>query len=156
MSFGLAPHDAVTLVVRGRTTGKARRIPILRTPRRGNDYLVALAGEAQWVRNVRAARGQATVRRRESRRVNLEEIPVASRTAVIAEYLRRARERSGDTAAAKQAEFYFGLKGEPTLKDIAAARPAVSPPCVSVKRPVRWESRSPLRCCRRTRGVSGQ
>ena len=31
-SLGLAPRDAVTLQVRGRTSGKARRIPILRTP----------------------------------------------------------------------------------------------------------------------------
>jgi hypothetical protein len=116
----MAPRDAVTLVVRGRTTGKARRIPILRTPYQGHDYLVALAGEAQWVRNVRAAHGQATLRRRGSRRVHLEEIPAADRATVIAEYLRRGRERSGDVAQAKQAEFYFGLKAEPTLQDIAA------------------------------------
>jgi hypothetical protein len=119
-SLGLAPRDAVTLVVRGRTTGRVRRIPILRTPYQGNDYLVALAGEAQWVRNVRAAHGQATVRRRGSRQVHLEEIPAADRAAVIAEYLRRGRERSGDLAQTKQAAFYFGLKAEPTLQDIAA------------------------------------
>ena len=53
-SAGLAPRDAVTLQVRGRTSGKARRVPILRTRYEGEDYLVALAGESQWVRNVRA------------------------------------------------------------------------------------------------------
>lgn len=34
-SLGLAPRDAVTLQVRGRTTGKVRRVPILRTRYRG-------------------------------------------------------------------------------------------------------------------------
>lgn len=43
-SAGLAPRDAVTLQVRGRTSGKARRVPILRTRHQGADYLVALAG----------------------------------------------------------------------------------------------------------------
>jgi hypothetical protein len=119
-SFGLAPRNAVTLIVRGRTTGKVRRIPILRTPYRGNDYLVALAGEAQWVRNVRAADGQAAVRRRGTREVHLEEIPTVDRAVVIAEYLRQGRERSGHEAQAKQAAFYFGLAAEPTLQDIAA------------------------------------
>jgi hypothetical protein len=52
--------------------------------------------------------------------VLLEEIPTADRATIIAEYLRRGRERSGDMAQAKQAEFYFGLKAQPTLEDIAA------------------------------------
>lgn len=37
-SLGLAPRDAVTLEVRGRTSGKVRRVPILRTLYRGDDY----------------------------------------------------------------------------------------------------------------------
>jgi F420H(2)-dependent quinone reductase len=65
-SLGLAPRDAVTLEVRGRKAGKLRRIPILRTRYRDADYLVALAGESQWVRNVRAADGRAFIRRRET------------------------------------------------------------------------------------------
>jgi hypothetical protein len=58
-SVGFAPRDAVTLEVRGRTSGKVRRTPVLRTRCRGDDYLVSLAGESQWVRNVRAADGRA-------------------------------------------------------------------------------------------------
>lgn len=119
-SLGLAPRDTVTLVVRGRKTGKPRRIPILRTPYLGDDYLVALAGEAQWVRNVRAASGDALVRRRGTRRVHLEEIPLGDRVAIIAEYLRQARERSGAEAGAKQARYCFGLQAEPTPEDIEA------------------------------------
>jgi deazaflavin-dependent oxidoreductase (nitroreductase family) len=82
-SLGLAPRDAVTLQVRGRRSGKPRRTPILRTPYRGQDYLVALAGESQWVRNVRAAAGQAVLRRRTAHRVHLQELPPEERPEVI-------------------------------------------------------------------------
>jgi len=61
-SLGLATRDAVTLEVRGRRSGKRRRTPILRIPHQGGDYLVALAGESEWVRNVRAAGGRAVIR----------------------------------------------------------------------------------------------
>jgi len=119
-SVGLAPRDAVTLQVRGRTSGKVRRIPILRTRYRGDDYLVALAGESQWVRNVRAARGDAVIRRRGVRHVHLEELPPTERAEIIAEYLRAGQRRSGAEANADQARFYFGLDPEPSIDDIGA------------------------------------
>lgn len=116
--LGLAPRDAITLEVRGRASGRPRRLPILRTPHRGEDYLVSLAGESQWVRNVRAALGQAVIRRRGTHRVRLEEIPPGERAPVIAEYLRRAEERAGAESAARQARFYFGLDPGPSLDEI--------------------------------------
>jgi deazaflavin-dependent oxidoreductase (nitroreductase family) len=119
-SLGLAPRDAVTLQVRGRRSGKPRRTPILRTPYRGQDYLVALAGESQWVRNVRAAGGQAILRRRAAHRVQLQELPPEQRPEVIAEYLRRGRQRSGAKAAAKQARSYFGLHPDASVAEIRA------------------------------------
>ena len=119
-SLGLAPRDAVTLQVRGRTSGKLRRVPILRTRYRGDDYLVALAGESQWVRNVRAAGGHAVIRRGGARQVRLEELPTTERAEVIAEYLRAGQRRSGAEANADQARFYFGLDPEPSLDDIHA------------------------------------
>lgn len=118
--LGLGPRDSVTLEVRGRTSGKPRRLPILRTPYRGDDYLVALAGESQWVRNVRAASGAAIIRRRGTHRVHLEEIAPGERAGVIAEYLRRGEQRGGAAAAAKQARFYFGLEPDPSLDEIKA------------------------------------
>jgi hypothetical protein len=93
----------VTLQVRGRTFGKSRRVAILRTRYRGEDYLVALAGESQWVRNVRAASGEAVVRRRGSRHVRLEEVAPADRPDIIAEYLYAGRRRNGAEANANQA-----------------------------------------------------
>lgn len=121
--LGLAPRDAVTLEVRGRTTGRLRRIPILRTLYAGHDHLVALAGESQWVRNVRAASGEAVIRRRGSHRVHLEELPPNQRAEVIAAYLRRGRERGGADAAAAQARFYFGLEPDASIEDMRAIAP---------------------------------
>jgi deazaflavin-dependent oxidoreductase (nitroreductase family) len=119
-SFGLAPREAVTLEVRGRRSGKLRRTPVLRTPHRGQDYLVALAGESHWVRNVRAAAGQAVIRRRGRHRVLLREIPPDERPQIISEYLRRGRERGGAEAAAKQARFYFGLSPDASPEQMRA------------------------------------
>lgn len=120
-ALGLGPRDAVTLEVRGRRTGRLQRIPILRTPFHGHDYLVSLSGDAHWVRNVRAASGRAVIRRRHPRKVLLDELPTQERAPIIAEYLNRGRERGGDAAAAKQARFYFGLDDlTPTQDDIAA------------------------------------
>ena len=119
-SLGLAPRDAVTLQVRGRSSGKARRIPILRTRYQGNDYLVALAGESQWVRNVRAAHGHAIIRRRRTSEVRLQELEAAERGDIIAAYLHAGSDRSGAKANADQARYYFGLEPEATPTDIAA------------------------------------
>lgn len=119
-SLGLAPRDAVTLQVRGRTSGKTRRIPILRTRHHGSDYLVALAGESQWVRNVRAAHGRAVIRRRRTWRVRLQELAPAGRGEVIAACLRAGGKRSGAQANAEQARYYFGLEPQATPADIAA------------------------------------
>jgi deazaflavin-dependent oxidoreductase (nitroreductase family) len=119
-SLGLAPRDAVMLQVPGRRSGKPRRTPILRTPYRGQDYLVALAGESQWVRNVRAAGGQAVLRRRTAHRVQLQELPPQERPEVIWAYLRRGHQRSGAKAAAKQARSYFGLPPDASVEEIRA------------------------------------
>ena len=117
-SLGLGPRDAVTLQVRGRASGKLRRLPILRTHYRDEDYLVTLAGESQWVRNVRAAHGHAVIRRRRTCEVRLEELAPTERPEIIAEYLRAGHQRSGAEANAKQARYYFGLDASPSLDDI--------------------------------------
>jgi len=119
-SIGLAPRHAVTLTVAGRKTGKPRRLPILKTTVAGADYLVSLAGESEWVRNVRHAAGEATIRRGRKRRVALEELPTEQRTEIIVAYLEAARQRSSESSYVKQAEFYFGLDPEYTNDDVTA------------------------------------
>jgi len=111
----------VTLEVRGRTSGKLRRTPVLRTRCRGDDYLVSLADESQWVRNVRAADGRAVIRRRKAHPVHLMEVPAEERPEVISAYLRCGVDRSGSKAAAKQARYYFGMNPDPTPAEIQQA-----------------------------------
>lgn len=118
IALGLAPHDAVVLEVRGRKSGKARNTPILRTRHDGDDYLVALAGEAQWVRNVRAAGGEAAIRHRRRRPATLHELPAAGRAPVIAAYIEAATRRSGENAARKATQLYFGLDLDASLDQI--------------------------------------
>lgn len=119
IALGLAPHDAVVLEVRGRKSGRARRTPILRTRHDGDDYLVALAGEAQWVRNVRAAGGEAAIRHRLRRPVMLRELPSDERAPVIAAYLAASRKRSSEKNAQKAARFYFGLDLDASSEEIS-------------------------------------
>ncbi|WP_406045162.1 nitroreductase/quinone reductase family protein [Micromonospora sp. NBC_00898] len=152
-SVGLAPRDAVALQVRGRTSGKLRRVPILRTRYQGKNYLVALAGESQWVRNVRAARGDAVIRRGRARHVRLEELAPADRPDIIAEYLRAGRRRSGADANADQARFYFGLGPDPSIDDIRANRrplPRVPSDLHKLDR-IKWSMRGGERIWRRSR-----
>lgn len=113
-SLGLAPKDAVTLGVRGRRTGNVRRTPVRRTSFGGDDYLVALAGESEWVGNVRAAGGRAVIRRRGARPVHLVELSVEERPPIIREYLRRV--------TAKAARSYFGLRPDPSPNDPGRGR----------------------------------
>jgi hypothetical protein len=52
-------------------------------------YVVSMLGECNWVRNVRAAEGRATLRRRRARAVRLFEVPVDERAPVIRRYVGR-------------------------------------------------------------------
>ena len=116
-SLGLAPQHAVTLEVPGRRTGRPRRNPVLLTTFDGAEYLVSLAGESEWVRNVRAANGRALLHRRGARPVQLVELPPASRAPVLAAYQAAGAARSGEAAAGLQARFNFGLEPGPTVAD---------------------------------------
>ena len=58
------------------------------------------------------------IRRRGARSVRAEELPVAQRPDIIAEYLRAGRRRSGAEASANQARFYFGLDPDASTADI--------------------------------------
>lgn len=117
--LGLVPGDVASLEVRGRRSGELRSVPVVVTRHAGGEYLVALAGESQWVRNVRASGGHAVLRRRRTRRVVLDELPVEERAPVIAAYLAQGRRRGGEATEAGQARAYFGLEPGASLHDIA-------------------------------------
>jgi len=55
----------------------------------GQWYVVSMLGECNWVRNVRAADGRVTLRRRRARAVRLFEVPVDERAPVIRRYVVR-------------------------------------------------------------------
>lgn len=86
--WGILPRRWVTLEVTGHRSGRIRRFPLGMADWEGNWYLVPMLGErCQWVRNVRAADGQAVIRRRRAVRCRLVELPEAERPAVLRRYL---------------------------------------------------------------------
>lgn len=80
-----------TLEVTGRTSGRTISLPIVVLVVEGRRYLVSMLGDnVQWVKNVRASDGRATLRsgRRES--IRLEEVPADQRAPILRAYLRHA------------------------------------------------------------------
>lgn len=116
-SLGFTPSDTVLLEVRGRRSGQARSNPVTWVDVDGQRYLVSPRGEAEWVRNVRAAGGEATLRHRGRHRVRLEELPPAQRAAILKPYLQKTK------LATRQ---HFGLDPDAPLEEfegIAARHP---------------------------------
>jgi len=90
-AWGVAPNYLVTLEVVGRRSGHLTSFPLVMVVVDGQRYLVSMLGAAvAWVRNVRAAGGQAVLRHGRIERVRLEEIPVERRAAVLKAYVKRA------------------------------------------------------------------
>ncbi|MGE5140169.1 MAG: hypothetical protein ACM3JD_11955 [Rudaea sp.] len=85
---GIAPNTMVTLEVRGRKSGKSISFPLAMVTLERERYLVSMLGpQANWVRNVRAEGGKATLRHGIVEHVCLEEVPVAQRAPIIKQYL---------------------------------------------------------------------
>ncbi len=90
-SRGILPEFMVMFEVRGRRSGRTLRIPLVVATLDGNRYLVSMLGEnVDWVRNVRAANGDAVLRYGRVEAVSLREIPVAERAPILKAYLARA------------------------------------------------------------------
>ena len=85
--LGLLPRRWVTLEVRGRRSGTLTRFPLGMADVGGHWYVVSMLGECNWVRNVRAAQGRATLRRLRARPVRLLEVPVDERAPLIRRYV---------------------------------------------------------------------
>src|SRR2546428_545616 len=82
-SIGLMPGDTVTLEVKGRRSGRVRSTAVTFVEVDGARYLVAPRGLTEWVRNVRAAGGQATLRHGKREQVRLEEVPTDQSAAIV-------------------------------------------------------------------------
>lgn len=89
-SLGLPPRRQLGLEVEGRRTGHPHRIAVVIAKHDGQEYLVSMVGEREWVKNVRAAGGDAYLVSRRRRRVRLQEVSIDRRAPIIKEYLRVA------------------------------------------------------------------
>ena len=89
---GVGPDYLVTLDVPGRRSGRTIAVPLVVADADGERYVVSMLGEdTNWVRNVRAADGDVTLRHSQREHVHLEELPPERRASVLKAYLQRAR-----------------------------------------------------------------
>ncbi|NIJ10406.1 deazaflavin-dependent oxidoreductase (nitroreductase family) [Saccharomonospora amisosensis] len=123
---GVAPNYLVMLQVRGRRSGKPVAVPLVMTVIDGERYLVSMLGEGtNWVRNVRAAAGEVTIRHGRRERVRLEEVAPQGRAPVLKEYLRRAPNARAHLPVAEDAplaEFERVASRFPVFRVVSAER----------------------------------
>ncbi len=87
-SAGIWPGRLATLEVRGRRSGRLITLPVVTVTYEGERYLVAMLGECtSWVRNVRAAGGQAVLRHGGAESVRLDEVDPSVRPPILRRYL---------------------------------------------------------------------
>jgi F420H(2)-dependent quinone reductase len=85
--IGLMPPILLTLQVRGRHSGRPRTNVLVPASVGGQRYLVSMLGDgSEWVKNVRAAGGQAFIKRRGLLPVHLVEVPAEDRAPILKAY----------------------------------------------------------------------
>jgi len=90
-AWGIAPNYLVTLEIVGRKSGKVIAFPLVMLVRDDERYFVSMLGDqANWVRNLQAAEGQATLRHGRIESVRLEVVPVQERAPLLKAYLQIA------------------------------------------------------------------
>jgi len=88
---GIRPKWVASLETVGRRTGRVYSAPVVIADVVGERYLVSMLGQnANWVQNVRAAGGIATLRHGSAEEVRLEEVSVGERAPIIKAFLRVA------------------------------------------------------------------
>ena len=90
-SRGLMPSDTITLEVKGRRSSMVRSNVVTGVKQDGERYLVSPRGESEWVRNVRAADGEAVLRHGGRQKVLLEEMATEERAPIIKAYLAKTK-----------------------------------------------------------------
>src|SRR5690348_16597425 len=84
MKLGISGTE--TLAVRRRRSGGTLRIPVIPVEHESARYVVSTRGEADWVRNLRAA-GEAELG---GKAVGAEEVPAAERAPILEAYRKKA------------------------------------------------------------------
>jgi polyisoprenoid-binding protein YceI len=125
--LGLMPRRWVTLEVPGRRSGRLARFPLGMADLGGQWYLVPMLGEqCNWVQNVRAADGRATLRHRRAVACRLVEVPVSERAPVIKRYLQQvpgARPHIAVDRRASVADFEAIAPRYPVFRVVSVAGP---------------------------------
>ncbi len=81
---GLTPRILTTLLVRNRRTGALDATVLVSANYEGKRYLISMLGNgSEWVQNVRAANGEALIKRGRARKIKLTEIPPDSRAPIL-------------------------------------------------------------------------
>jgi deazaflavin-dependent oxidoreductase (nitroreductase family) len=114
-SLGLTPSRIITLEVKGRRSGKVRSNPLNWVEYEGERYLVSPRGQSEWVRNLRAAGGEAVIRHGGRQKVRLEELPAEERAPILKAYL-------GENAMTTRQHFELDPKAELAEFEAIAAR----------------------------------
>ena len=87
--LGIPPWFIVTMEVKGRSSDRPRSTVLVLAEHLGRKYAVSVVGErSDWVQNVRAAGGRATIQHGRRRKVALSEIPVNERAPILKAYLK--------------------------------------------------------------------
>ena len=82
--LGLTPRVLLALQVKDRSSARLRTTVLVVARHQGQRYLVSMLGNgSEWVQNVRAAGGEAFVKRGRSRPVVLTEIPAEKRAPIL-------------------------------------------------------------------------
>jgi hypothetical protein len=89
--LGVMPDILLTLRVKDRNSGRLGSTILVVASDQGRRYLVSMLGDgSEWVQNVRAAGGEAFVKRGRSRPVRLSEIPPEERAPILKAWCRIA------------------------------------------------------------------
>lgn len=107
-SRGIGPEKIHIIEVRGRKSGQLRTAVVNIVNYEGDRYLVAPRGNTEWARNVKAANGDATLRRGDREKVRLEEVQVDQRAPIIKAYL-------GENAMTTKA--HFGVEPDAPIEE---------------------------------------
>jgi hypothetical protein len=90
-ALGIAPNYLVTLEVPGRRSGRTVSLPLVMAVVESERYLISMLGpNVDWVRNVKAAGGNVTLRHGRREEVRLEEVPADRCAPILKAYLQRA------------------------------------------------------------------
>jgi len=85
--LGVTPPLLLTLQVKGRMSGRLHSNVLVPATYGGQTYLVSMLGDrSAWVQNVRAADGEAFIKRGAARPVQLTEIPTDERAPILKAY----------------------------------------------------------------------